>query len=462
MILGQSKDFGICKSTKKSGEACTAFVNTNQSEHCIYHLKQEYQKFAKRSDMQSSFQGGGGLTALRNKVLGKNEVFYAGKSYMAIPAKKSRKLTAKDDNTLKALKGNMLTNDNQVVKSKNLSNRKKTASRVELDKNQRAKDLVLLQKLGANRELDIDSSKTSEFTGNISKEVSLDESKRAALSVINKLKGNRSLQLAVEEIPNGAITDKTEEIKPNVRPFLNNFTSPPILKPNPGTVIDLNSPISKKLVDKAKLNAIKYVQKNGQIKKSDPMSVKSTGKKRLLPDTNSLEENDPKKQKIQENEFFSERFKKMMSATSTHTDLLEKRDEEEQDKYFKKLEIKEKMEEKMASTFKLECKAVRCLKCKYTNFSASDKCKSEKHPLKVFDTFKRFFKCGDCGNRTVCLEVVPLVACKNCGSGKWERTCMMKERNVKNLHSLSIRGGEQKFLNSTVSDANLSLLVAMD
>ncbi|GJQ84239.1 Mcm10 [Trypoxylus dichotomus] len=632
MILGQSKDFGLCKSTKKTGEPCTSFVNTKECEFCVYHLKQEYQKFSKRSEMQSTFQGRG-LTALRNKVLGKNEVFYAGKLYAAIPAKKSKKLTVKDEGRLKSLKGDVKVNSNQLTKTRNLGNRKKIANRVELSRNQRAKDLELLRKLGSSNELVIDLEKRIEFSGNLSKEVTLDESKQAALNIIGRLKANRdniqahSSKCAVgnnfEEIPDKSafstglskevskfrietkarseivsiqsqsgldskdhpktlsdvlgndndgrkllsiedaqrfLTETSKEIDseldrsvekcskvskmdsygfinrdeangcfklptgskadevvlenvmsttgiiseqsqtdalnslitlnkplsfPNssksdhndrkpigntqklassskdlasntTRSFLNLSVTPPFLSNHGKAMIDLNAPISKKSVNQAKLSALKYVQKNGQIKKSDPMSTKGTGKKRVA---NVTQENDPKRQKIQENEFFSERFKKMMAASSAHTDLLESRDEEEQEKYFKKLEIKEKMEEKMANTFKIECKAVRCLKCKYTSFSASERCKAEKHPLKVFDSFKRFFKCGNCGNRTVCLEVVPIIACKNCGGGKWERTSMVKEKNVSGLHNLSIRGGEQKFVNSVATDVNLDLLV---
>ncbi|CAG9838757.1 unnamed protein product [Diabrotica balteata] len=104
MVLGQSKDFGICKSVKKNGDKCTAIVNLAMCQYCVYHIKQEYQKCSIRSDLQSSFTGKG-LTALRNKVLGKNEVFYAGKSYMAIPAKKSRKLEQKDNARLDSLSG---------------------------------------------------------------------------------------------------------------------------------------------------------------------------------------------------------------------------------------------------------------------------------------------------------------------------------------------------------------------
>lgn len=225
--------------------------------------------------------------------------------------------------------------------------------------------------------------------------------------------------------------------------------------------VDLNAPISRKQITRAKLNAVKYVQQNGPIPKSDPNSIRTSAKKRPLFSSESSEIN-AKKQKIEQNEFYSERFKKIMAMTSAHADLIEQHDNEEQEKYFTKQEMKERLEEKMMTTFKVPCKAVHCTKCKYTSFSAAERCKMERHPLRVFDAMKRFFKCGDCGNRTVCLEVVPTTQCKNCGSGRWERASMIKERIVGSTHSLSIRGGEQKFVNSVVTDTNINLLVGDD
>lgn len=102
MILGRSKDYGICKSKKKNGEPCTAVVNLALCEFCIYHVKQEYGKMSGRSELQSATSGRG-LQALRNKVLGKSEVFYGGKSFMAETSKPSQKLKAKDQQRLASL-----------------------------------------------------------------------------------------------------------------------------------------------------------------------------------------------------------------------------------------------------------------------------------------------------------------------------------------------------------------------
>ncbi|PNF21164.1 hypothetical protein B7P43_G05124, partial [Cryptotermes secundus] len=101
LILGTSKDLGVCKAMKKNGDRCTMFVNKSKCEFCVYHLKLEYHKCSKRTELNSP--GRSGLINIRNKVLGKNEVFYAGRSFTAIPAKRNVKQHQKDEQRLKSL-----------------------------------------------------------------------------------------------------------------------------------------------------------------------------------------------------------------------------------------------------------------------------------------------------------------------------------------------------------------------
>lgn len=70
MILGQSKDLGTCRATKKNGDKCTALVNLTDCDYCVFHVKQEFGKMSRRSELQSATTGRG-LNELRNKVLGK-------------------------------------------------------------------------------------------------------------------------------------------------------------------------------------------------------------------------------------------------------------------------------------------------------------------------------------------------------------------------------------------------------
>ncbi|KAF5287199.1 hypothetical protein FQA39_LY16018 [Lamprigera yunnana] len=434
MVLGKSKDLGTCKSFKKSGERCTAFVNVSICEFCVYHVRMEYQKCSKRSELQSSFSGKG-LNALRNKVLGKNQVFYAGKLYSAIP-EKSNKQRLKDQGRL-----NFLAGHGKSQPSKSNTQKPKLAAQLELQAGQREKDLERIKQLGIN--IPIADNAKVEFNDKHSQDVSVVGSKSYALEVIKKLK----------ETSKDVSKPKKSDVA-SMGVLKNSSVNVPVLTGSTQFEVDLNAPLPRKECTKAKKIALAWVQNNGPIEKMDPNGVRGKPTKRKLTDLDVIPEE--KKAKIQENEFFSDRFKKMIAATSSHANLLEEMENEKQQQYFQKLEMKERMEDKMLSTYKVPCKAVTCLKCKYTNFSASDLCKTDKHPLKVFNATKRFFKCGKCGNRTVSLSVVPMDACKNCGSGKWERTSMMRERKDGIVApTLSIRGGEQKFVNSVVTDSHL-------
>jgi minichromosome maintenance protein 10 len=56
---------------KNDGGRCTMFVNKSKCEVCVFHLKKEYHKCSRRTELSSP---GGGLINIRNKVLKKNEV----------------------------------------------------------------------------------------------------------------------------------------------------------------------------------------------------------------------------------------------------------------------------------------------------------------------------------------------------------------------------------------------------
>ncbi|KAJ1521288.1 hypothetical protein ONE63_002966 [Megalurothrips usitatus] len=619
MVLGTSKDFGMCKSKKKNGENCTAIVNLAQCEYCIYHVKQEYQKCSRRSDIQSSFNGPG-LNNLRNKVLGKNEVFYGGQSFSAVPAKKNQKLVQKDETRLRALFGSPSS------QSPKLKPAAKTglATSVELSYRQSKKDLDRLRKLTADDGALSDQSSgvvTAQYNPD---ETKPDEAKLAALALIAKKKSSedttsqpckkaeeshlstlddikelsgssvvKDAAIMSESVPTsrgvaatmalnkrkntGGVTasslglglsPKSESSKETSRvlsPKLseavpskaNNKTqlleksskassglksvnsknssesnsaslssdqlrklaqggidfesrmlrqaaqqaafNEEASKANPNTTpsmlglgrysaslpklgkglspfstVDLTAPISRKISNSAKLNAINLIKNKGGISKKDPNHREFESRKKSTKENQTVKRpreevsspitNAEKKLKQSPPQDDAEarkaRFKELMEATSRHTHLVEAAENDAQETYFGKLEKKEQMEEKMLNTFKIACKAVRCLTCKYTSFSASDKCKEEKHPLKVMDAMKRFFKCADCGNRTVSLNIIPLVSCSNCKSSRWERTAMIRERRVGiSQETLSVRGMEETFIGSVTTGANVNLLV---
>lgn len=216
----------------------------------------------------------------------------------------------------------------------------------------------------------------------------------------------------------------------------------------------------------AKARAAVILQKK-PVEKSNPNFVKyrgtEAGKKRAHEaiDILSPDENDKKKQKLAEEveKFRNERIRQLVAAKSSHTDLIEAHENNVQDQYFNKLEKKEAMEEKMLGTTEMECKAVVCLQCKYKAFSAAERCKEEKHPLKVIDSKKRFYECEECGNRTITLFRIPKVSCTNCSGSKWKRCGMIRDKSALIKAKLSIRGDEESQLGSLGTTGNLDLCV---
>ncbi|XP_038222684.1 protein MCM10 homolog [Zerene cesonia] len=420
MILGQSKDLGICKSKKKNGEPCTAFVNMSQGEHCIYHIKQEYQKFSRRQELQSSTMGKG-LVNLQNKVFGKDTFMYGGKAYSALPSGNSKPVKERDQNRLMSLSDYYKSENDKLMTNKapyGTSINQNKSGLLHSPKIQKVSDAERLNNLNQSQS---------------------------------------SNQTLAQKVANSPTLGKGFGLKG-------------------GGIIDLNISYRQRSVEKAKLKALRLIQQEGGIEKIDPNNIKGTeaGKKRalekLLTESYS-DENNFKKAKIGEpivrvvtkpdgKQVMSERFKKILEATSAHENLIKQHEDDEQEKYFNKLEKKEAMEEKMLNTFKIACKAVRCVKCKYTAFSAAQICKDERHPLKVLDTFKRFFKCADCKNRTVSLELLPLHSCSNCNGSRWEKAAMLREKNVSLTEGLSIRGEEETFIGGQViAGKNINLLV---
>ncbi|KMQ90452.1 protein mcm10-like protein [Lasius niger] len=438
MIFGRSKDMGKCKSIKKNGDPCTAIVNTNRCEYCVYHVKQEYKKCARRADLQSSnnaYGFTGDALKRMNKQPGTRKPYNGLAPFVPVLAKRNEKLYEKDRARLELL--SEATSSNGIKKTKSDSkpeinvDAKKKEMAVELTNKQSRKDFERLNKLrGWQPTKQVIVQSTSNGPVLCSSPVQLKENNYTS----SKPKNNH-------------VDKKISLTSLSLNPRLGAGC-------NQGT-IDFSEP-TKQQIRSAKMNAIKWVQEHGKIKAKDPNQIRS--KEKL--DKKRQRENDEQEERSAKKVNINDKFKEMLEAKSSHTDLIEKSYDEEKEKYFDKLELKEKMEEKMMSTFKVNCKAVKCAICKYTAFSASDMCKEQKHPLRVIDAIKRFFKCADCSNRTVSLNRMPSHSCSKCSSSNWTRAAMMDERKtVIATETLSIRGAEEKFLGSIVKDSNLNLLV---
>ncbi|XP_014472077.1 PREDICTED: protein MCM10 homolog [Dinoponera quadriceps] len=446
MILGRSKDMGRCKSVKKNGDACTAVVNTSRCEYCVYHVKREYKKCSRRADLQSSNTGhsfAGDTLKRMNKRQNERKIPYNGMApFVPVLAKRNEKLYEKDCARLELLAGAVSSNNPGRTKDE-----------------ERKPEVAGVKRKGVAVEL-------------TSKQSKLDHGR------LNKLRGWQSpRQVMMQSSANGPVLCSSPPVQakrcnpstlsePETNP-MDKKVSLVALSSSPrlGTgckqgMIDFSEPITKQQVRSAKMNAIKWVQKYGKISARDPNQVRASSQEKLEMSAKRQREHDGRAERDAKRAKMNDKFKELLAAKSSHTDLIEKSYDEEKEKYFDKLEAKERMEEKMMNTFKVGCKAVTCLACKYTAFSASDMCKEQRHPLRVVDAVKRFFKCADCGNRTVSLYRMPAHTCGKCNGSSWARAAMMDEKRTDIAGpALSIRGAEEKFLGSAVKDSNLNLLV---
>ncbi|XP_034940442.1 protein MCM10 homolog [Chelonus insularis] len=439
MILGNSKDLGRCKSKKKSGEACNNIVNISRCEYCLYHVKHEYNKASRRPDLGTDPMNRKFRNILSNsKPNTSGSGMYSQANHhnnmLLIPAKRNVKMEQKDSARLALLMG-------------------KTAEANDPPKNTHVESNGALK-----NKINLEESTNSQVKKD------LDRLSKIRGSTFGAVSANLS---GKEKLFSPSLKSKSTTTEKKSTSFsLSNL--PPIPKLGmgvKGNIIDFSEPITKKHINSAKANAIKWVKENGGIKQSNPNKIgQSREKKDAIREVNKRrreeEEEEVKVEPKTKINKISDEFKKLMEASSAHEDLIEKSKESDKEKYFKKLEAKERMEEKMINTFKVDCKAVTCLVCRYTSFSASEMCKEKKHPLRVIDAVKSFFKCSDCGNRTVSLDRLPSTSCKKCSSSNWVRTGMMDEKKMKLPGPvLSIRGGEEKFIGSDIKDANLDLLV---
>ncbi|XP_014211510.1 protein MCM10 homolog [Copidosoma floridanum] len=424
MVLGSSKDLSKCRSMKKNGEPCTAPVNLRFGEYCVYHVKQEYGKFSKRTDIQSHGLGRtiGQLGSLGQAKKPPTSLYQQrhpeAQPFVAVLAKRNEVQVKKDRERLAMLRGDAkaLEQCRTQAKMESMANKRQVKSiSVELTAHQTKKDLEKL----------------------------------------NKLRGWGSEYLS----PGSQLEKKSTEAKMML-------STPKLGNGAKGGFIDFSESTPKSYIHRAKLNALEYVRKNGMIQKLDPNQsqkskeiLRERGIKRRREE--EAGEGETMAEKVAKKELaVKNRFQEMLEKKSAHMDLVEKHEDEETELYFRKQLAKERMEEKMLTTFKIACKAVQCKICKYTAFSGSDLCKKLQHPLKVFDAVKRFFKCGECGNRTVSLDRIPMETCKRCSSSKWLRAAMMDDKKTQLPGSkLSIRGAEEKYIGATVSGDSLDLLV---
>ncbi|CAH1265756.1 MCM10 [Branchiostoma lanceolatum] len=458
MIMGRSRDLGCCKATKKGGGQCENFINKDQCEYCEYHVHSQYKKSqAKRGAFNSVIGPPDPKKKILQKMMGKNESFmYGGQTYTTTSpaAAANKKKTQVNLDFLRvagarsvdaAVKANIV---GKMEKKKDEDTLKKLAA-----PSQAMQELLCAPSVGSMnliKHLGTEEKRAQPKVKLVSASELLKSHKQEMLDMKKKQQANRQSSQA----QGGAAGTSPEVFYPKLG---KGFT-------NSQDIVMFDSPPHKvSSSQKAMQRAIAKLKVKGPLTPDNPNAVKKKVspkaqeaiKSKLDEASTSQDSQEPTEEDKKKTKLFgdkmdknSEEYKKLVQAKSSHSGSLSEAQLEMQEKYFAELEKKERMEDKMATISYVKCKIVSCKKCKYTTFSPSDCCKKENHPLVWHDGVKRFFKCINCSKRCISLQRYPKVACKNCGSSKFERTTMLAEKKGPKLDSetLNLRGEDEMFL----------------
>jgi minichromosome maintenance protein 10 len=211
---------------------------------------------------------------------------------------------------------------------------------------------------------------------------------------------------------------------------------------NIGKLESTRRPTKVRTAKEAKKKAIEMVRKKGMIKADDPNAVgqrKKTNEEvdEIRKRVNSETKNDPQqsdayqvsvgngltktsqasKNRLSLADFNidinSDEGKQLVQAKSQHEELVVAAEQEKEDEYFRHLEQREKMEDKMRATMEIRVRVVSCLECHYIAENAAKRCLDECHKTVKHKAMKRFFVCKKCKQRTHTYdEKYPIQPCK--------------------------------------------------
>ena len=469
--IGDSLDLSTCDFVKQSGTKCSNIVNKSQCSYCVYHLKSAYKSHASsRSNLQSSYSGGGTNEAARarlmTKVAGRGETIFAGGHIMnnapVVLGKKSAASKARDNQLLAGLGGSSSSASSNIVKEVVTTGRYKGRPMGSLLSQEQKKVVASV------------SENVSEELG--ARLLAPTPGARAFLSTICKEERKQ------EELKNPVVKKTAKELLLEHK-IMKNKSSPRLgrgLSKEGEISLDLSSSVKKSYSTTASQNkALAILKMKGEkLAKLDPNNlhraknktpdVKDKVMKRIRSDDDgdeNVQGNANKKAKTVKTvmvfgkEVKLEDLEAVRGKGTANSQLVEEAELEAADGYFLKAEARDALEQKMLDTRSVKVKAVSCPICNYTDFKSSQLCKEQGHKVKLIEAEKRFFSCKDCKARTVSLDRLPRTSCSKCGGSSWERAGMISERRGPKLENelLSLRGNEEMFLGTTTGTINVNI-----
>ncbi|XP_074645529.1 protein MCM10 homolog [Tubulanus polymorphus] len=463
MVLGASRDYGICTSVTKAGKKCNNFINKVKGDKCSYHVQSAYKKAsAKRGELQAA--SGTTPRSFENKLGLKkgNMFFYGGQSYTSESfkaQKKSEKVTLDDIKKMEKRPKHKLQSDDEERLKK-------------LDSRSQLQEMLIQQSVGS-----INLKKSLEKEEKIKEELKKGPEKSEVIT----------FQKFKKMIRNGAHKRKKsggglDEVDGCIDLFDTTSSSVPTQNEGlpqlgrglcPGQEFSLDVLSTKKSRAVSKVEAAARLKSKGSvIKKKNPNAVKrklseeeqERIKKIAIESNQSKPSGEESSERTQQNEPVAKKSRilqdknsnmdskemiRLLKAGSSHKDSVTQAQLDQEDKYFSALEKKEQYEEKMESIMSISVKTYTCNQCNYTAEKPAEHCKTQGHNVRQSKGKKQFFKCRDCGFRVTTLDRYPHGTCLACGKSAFVHTSMKWDRKGPQLDSekLQITNEDSKNLN---------------
>ena len=394
--VGTGRYFGFCQGKRKDGKNCTAVVNIQECGFCIHHASGELRKLnfgqskAKKQGGGAPKANGGGGGSFgpfpEERTPGTKTISFGA------PPKGNQKQKPRME--LQGGSQNMTRNSLRVGNHPSIS--------FEQPKNP---VLPKIKKPEEKEPLKLDPNKTKHLT----------DKDREILEALGAKDSNSDLPHLVAQNPTAGSRNYLQYLAQKQYQLDAKRAKSKEEMPGYGQSIGMN----RQVLDSMK-KALNYVRSKGTIPKANPNALPGNKKRKLVdsdqpgpsgspsaPPSDQSDASKPKRAKANievEFDFESDEFKKILNAKSKHESLLE---EVQQDEYFEKAVKKEALENKLLTTFTIDTTAVMCRQCKYVALGQSEYCKENRHQIKVVKATKRFFKCKNCGNRTMSLDRLP-------------------------------------------------------
>ena len=407
--LGDSADIGKCAHRKADGVGCSQVVNLSECSYCVFHVKAAYKASAgQRQSLQSSFSGGGqGRGGWGGKGRGGNP---ESRDFAPVVGRQSAAARARDNKLLAGLGGGVGGAGREVAAVVASGRDRQGRPRGAL-LSQHQKDVVALVTKNVSEELG-------------SRLLAPTPGARALLGTMTREKEKEDKK--TNSMPAMSAKELLQSHTNSLNPTLGRG-SLAMAGRGDEVSLDLDPRVKARYAEAghAKALAILAMRKKG-IAKVDPNKefrtkdrkddIKEKVKKRMRSDEEEENEVAAKKAKpgqktvmVFGKEVSMEKLEEIRNKKSSNSHLAEEADLAAADKYFDKAAVRDELEQKMVATTSIAVKAVTCHLCNYTSFKSSELCREKGHRVKVINAKKRFFKCGDCKNRTVSLDRLPKV-----------------------------------------------------